>query len=45
MNKFLKVKKYFENGLWGKDRVLNAVKKGWITAEEYVLITGENYDI
>lgn len=41
--KFEKVKRYFDSGLWNKVMVRNAVKKGWITAEEYQLITGEPY--
>lgn len=42
-SKFEKVKGYFERGLWSLDRVRNAVVKGWITAEEFLAITGENY--
>lgn len=42
--KFNKVKKYYDSGLWNKAMVRNAVVKGWITAEEYELITGESYD-
>lgn len=45
MNKFEKVKKYFENGLWNIDRVANSVIKGWITVDEFREITGVNYDI
>ena len=41
--KFEKVKGYYNSGLWNKTMVRNAVKKGWITAEEYQLITGEPY--
>ena len=41
--KFEKVKAYYDAGLWNKVMVKNAVKKGWITAEEYQLITGEPY--
>lgn len=44
MNKFEKVKLYYEKGLWDKSRVRNAVVKGWITAEEYESITGEPYE-
>lgn len=40
---FKKVKGYFDSGLWSIDRVRNAVIKGWITAEEYKIITGEVY--
>jgi uncharacterized XkdX family phage protein len=41
MNKYEKVKKYFDEGLWSINRVANAVVKGWITTEEYEKITGE----
>lgn len=41
--KFNLVKSYYERGLWSEQRVYNAVAKGWITAEEYKLITGEEY--
>lgn len=43
--KFKDVKAYYDNGLWSKARVKNAVSKGWITAEEYAEITGEPYEI
>ena len=42
--KFEKVKDYYDSGLWDKTRVRNAVVKGWITAEEYRIITGEVYE-
>lgn len=41
--KFELVKGYYESGQWGKKAVRNAVKKGWITAEEYEEITNEVY--
>lgn len=41
--KFEKVKAYYDAGLWNKVMVKNAVKKGWITAAEYKIITGEKY--
>lgn len=40
---FEKVKGYYDNGLWSKTKVKNAVVKGWITAAEYKEITGEDY--
>lgn len=40
---FEKVKGYYDNGLWSKAKVKNAVVKGWITAAEYKEITGEDY--
>ena len=42
--KFALVKRYYDQGLWSKARVRNAVVKEWITAEEYELITGEVYE-
>ena len=42
-DKFELVKHYYETGAWKKKAVRNAVTKGWITAEEYTLITGEAY--
>lgn len=42
--KYNLVKKYYEQGLWSKRRVHDAVVKGWITADEYKEITGEEYE-
>lgn len=42
--KFAKVKRYYDSGLWKKTMVADAVKKEWITAEEYQIITGEPYE-
>lgn len=42
--KFEKVKSYYERGLWDISRVRNAVVKGWITAEEFQIITGQPYE-
>ena len=36
-----KVKSYYDRGLWSIERVREAVVKGWITPEEYKLITGQ----
>ena len=41
--KYETVKAYYDNGLWKKKAVRNAVIKNWITAEEYTEITGEPY--
>jgi len=41
--KFEKVKKYYDDGLWNKEMVRNAVVKGWIREDEYKEITGEDY--
>ena len=43
--KYKKVKSYYDKGLWNKTMVANAVVKGWITAEEYTLITGDPYEV
>lgn len=43
--KFALVKRYYDQGLWSKGRVRNAVVKEWITAEEYEIITGEVYEV
>lgn len=46
--KFDTVKKFFDNGLWSKKKVRNAVKNPtlspWITKDEYREITGEEYE-
>lgn len=41
--KFMTVKAAYDRGSWNKTMVANAVVKGWITAEEYEIITGEAY--
>ena len=40
---FKMIKKNFDNGLWTKQMVKMAVKKGVITKEQYKEITSENY--
>jgi uncharacterized XkdX family phage protein len=42
--KFKKVKEYFDKGYWSVRQVYDAVGKGWITPEEYKIITGYDYD-
>lgn len=37
------IKRNYERGLWSKQMVAVAVKKGVITAEQYEEITGEVY--
>lgn len=37
------VKAHYDEGSWSKKRVRDAVVKGFITKEEYKLITGEEY--
>lgn len=39
-----KVKRYFRLKLWNETRVRYAVKKGWITEEEFRNITGIPYN-
>jgi hypothetical protein len=41
--KYYKVLEYYRSGAWSISRVRNAVVKGWITEEEFTLITGEEY--
>ena len=40
---FQNIKNWYGMGLWGLERVKNAVVKGWITATEYKEITGKDY--
>ena len=41
--KFEIVKYYYDRGFWSKERVANAVVKGWITEEEYdLIVSSEN---
>ena len=42
-DKFPKIKFYFDNQLWGIDRIINSVKMGWITQSQYEEITGLTY--
>ena len=45
---FEKVKRFFDTGLWSRQRVRSAVtnpaSSPWITEEEYQEITGEAYE-
>ena len=34
---------YYDRHFWNKNAIRNAVIKGQLTAEEYKLITGEDY--
>lgn len=38
------LKEYYEEGLWSKAWIWDAVPYKWLTAEEYQLITGEEWD-
>lgn len=40
---FEKVKRYYDTGMWSKQKVYNVVGK-WITPEEYFEIVGEVYE-
>lgn len=40
--KFVTVKKYYDDGLWNKQRVYNAVGR-WIEDWEYEEVVGEPY--
>ena len=33
----------YKRGMWNASKVRDAVDKGWITEEEYRIITGEEY--
>lgn len=39
------IKKNYDRGLWNKQMVAVAVKKGVITPEQYKEITGDDYPI
>ena len=41
--KFKQIKYWYATGMWSIEKVADAVVKGWITAAEYKLITGEDY--
>lgn len=43
-NNFIKIKGYYDSGLWNKIRVKNMVVNGIITQEEYMEIVGEEYE-
>ena len=40
---FERIKYYFDAGLWNKQMVKMAVRKGVITTEQFTEITGEQY--
>lgn len=42
---FQKVKNYYDKGLWGVERVRQAVVKGWITETEFHEIVGFEYEV
>lgn len=42
-SKYNTVRLYYARGTWSVDKVRNAVEKGWITADEFTTITGEDY--
>ena len=42
--KYETVKYYYQNNLWSKKKVHDAVIKNWITPDEYFQITGELFE-
>lgn len=40
---FDRIKRFYDGGLWTKEMVADGVKANKITAEQYKLITGEDY--
>lgn len=43
MDWFNIIKSFYDNQLWTSDQVSDAVTKGKITADQYKLITGNDY--
>ena len=41
---YLKIKAYYDTGLWSETRVRNMVIKGIITEDEYYVIVGKKYE-
>ena len=41
----VKVKRWYENGLWTEKMVRNAVVKKKLTPEQYERITGNKYEV
>lgn len=41
---YIKIKQYYDSGLWNKVRVKNMVVNGIITEDEYKDIVGEDYE-
>lgn len=39
------IKGYYDQGYWDISRVKAMVVRGWITTEEYKLITGQEYEV
>lgn len=42
---YSKIKTWYDDGIWTKNMVRNAVKKGQITEEEYQEIIKESYKV
>ncbi len=42
--KYNRVKEWYDLKRWSKQMVHDAVVHGWITSEEYKLITGDDYE-
>lgn len=44
MSKYFNLVKHnYDKGLWSIGRVRKAVEQGWITEEEFAIITGQSY--
>lgn len=41
--RFKQVQLYYKRGQWDKKKVHDAVDMGWITPEEYEIITGDPF--
>lgn len=41
--RYEEVRTYYKYKLWTSKQVRNAVTKGWITEQEFEMITGESY--
>lgn len=43
MSKYELVERYYGSGIWDERKVKDAVRRGWISVEEYERLTGEKY--
>lgn len=42
--KYYQIKEWYDNLMWSKNKVRNAVIKNWITEDEYLQIVGEAFE-
>ena len=42
-SRFVSIQNFYDSGFWDIEQVRNAVNKGWITSQEYTLITGHDF--